>query len=71
MHAFQIGDRVIVHPSAFTRAGESCVIIDIYQGMAGVRFDDGDESAYIISDGELVLQDSFPIAITVNQAIKV
>lgn len=74
MHAFQVGDRALIDPSAFTRAGESCVITridEIDEDIAVVRFDDGNESAYFISDGEIILQGSLPIAVTTHQAINV
>lgn len=69
MHAFKVGDRVLIHPSAFTRAGESAAIIGIYGDVAAVAFDDGNESAYIISDGELVLQDSINITLVTTTSI--
>ncbi len=59
-HTFKIGDRAIVAPEVFTRAGESVIITLIDSGLACVRFDDGSESAYDLDDGELLLQDSMP-----------
>lgn len=53
----QIGDRVIITPEANTRAGERGVITLIDDAIAVVRFDDGDELAFLIDDDELLKQD--------------
>ena len=68
MHAFKVNDRVLIDPSAFTRAGDSGTITLIYEDMALVRFDDGEQVAFIISDGELILQASMPALAVVTRA---
>lgn len=67
LHAFKVNDRVLIDCGAYTRAGDSGVITLICEDMANVRFDDGEELVYLISDGELILQASMPAFATVNR----
>ncbi len=64
-YAFKVGDRVIVAPEAFSRAGESGVITLINGDNAVVKFDDGDQMAYLLDDNELLIQETMPGLVTV------
>lgn len=50
---FEVGQRVIVKPTAYTRAGETGEIVIVYEQNAVVRFADGYELAYLLDDDEI------------------
>ncbi len=51
---FKVGDRVTVAPSAYSRAGETGVIVILDGDDASVRFDDGEELGFLLDDDELL-----------------
>jgi hypothetical protein len=66
-HAFRVGDRVVIAPDAYIRAGDSGVITVLVGDNAIVQFDDGAEFGYLIDDGELLLQETIMLGITIGQ----
>jgi hypothetical protein len=54
VHTFEVGQRVTVEASAYSRAGESGVITLIVDDNAVVEFDDGEKMGYLLDEDELL-----------------